>query len=161
MKNLISLLICAILFSFCANKTAVNNGSTNSFGEKITTKGAISYDELYSKMKMAAGKDTLKVKVSGEVAAVCQVKGCWMNLQSKQAGVEPMMVRFKDYGFFMPKDIAGKNVVCEGIAYYDVTSVEELRHYAEDAGKSKAEIEAINSPKRELLFLANGVVLEK
>jgi hypothetical protein len=37
--------------------------------------------------------------------------------------------------------------------------VEELKHLAEDAGKSKEEIEAITEPKEELKFLATGVLL--
>ena len=45
----------------------------------------------------------------------------------------------------------------EGWAFREVTSVDELRHYAEDAGKSQEEIEAIQEPKDELKFLASGV----
>ena len=70
-----------------------------------------------------------------------------------------MMVRFKDYGFFVPKDIAGRKVIITGKAYREVTPIEELRHYAEDAGKSKEEIAAITESKEELKFLATGVVL--
>jgi hypothetical protein len=70
-----------------------------------------------------------------------------------------MRVTFKDYGFFMPKDISGKSVVIDGYAYIETTSVDILRHYAEDAGKSKAEIEAIKEPLRELSYEAAGVLL--
>jgi hypothetical protein len=95
--------------------------------------------------------------VQGKVDAVCQAKGCWMTMISP-AG-EEMMVRFKDYGFFMPKDIAGREVIVNGKAFYQSTTVEELRHYAEDAGKSVEEIEAITEPKQELRFYADGVIL--
>ena len=37
------------------------------------------------------------------------------------------------------------------------TSVKELRHYAEDAGKSKEEIAKITKPKVEIRVLANGI----
>jgi len=66
-------------------------------------------------------------------------------------------VRFKDYGFFVPKDISGKDVIVEGKAYSTEVSVEELRHYAEDAGKSKEEIMAITEPEQTYAFLATGV----
>ena len=69
------------------------------------------------------------------------------------------MVRFKDYGFFMPLDIAGREVIMNGKAFYQTTSVDDLRHYAEDAGKSQEEIDAITEPKRELAFLADCVIL--
>lgn len=126
------------------------------FGAHITPDNAITYDALVDAM---ASKETMTAKVSGKVSSVCQVKGCWMTLHSDQPGRADMRVTFKDYAFFMPKDLAGKTVVIEGIARVEVTSVEDLRHYAEDAGKTKAEIEAIKEPKRELTFEASGVVI--
>ncbi len=126
------------------------------FGESITPKGALAYADLQREM---AGKDSLWVKVSGTVAEVCQVKGCWMNLTAGSEESAPLFVQFKDYGFFMPKDIAGREVIMEGYAYRDVTSVEDQRHFAEDAGKTAEEIEAITEPKEELKFLASGVLL--
>lgn len=127
-----------------------------SFGEEITQSDAISYDEMVSKM---AGSDSLVTKVIGTVEGVCQAKGCWMNIVSENPDQPDMFVKFKDYGFFMPKDIAGKKVIMEGYAFKEVTPVEELRHYAEDEGKSKEEIAAITTPKEELKFLASGVLL--
>ena len=70
-----------------------------------------------------------------------------------------MRVTFKDYAFFMPKDLSGKHVVIDGFAFVEVTSVDDLRHYAEDGGKSKEEIAAITEPKREVAFEAAGVVI--
>jgi len=69
------------------------------------------------------------------------------------------MVKFKDYGFFVPKDIAGQEVIMEGKAYREVTAVDELRHLAQDAGKPQEEIEKITEPKVELKFMASGVLL--
>ena len=126
------------------------------FGEKIAAEGAIPFAQLSAKMVTA---DSLKVKVRGTVEEVCQAKGCWMNIVSDQPAQSPMMVRFKDYGFFVPKDISGREVIIDGYAFRETTSIDELRHYAEDAGKSKEEIEAINTPKEELKFLASGVIL--
>lgn len=105
------------------------------------------------------GQDSVAIKIQGTVQEVCQVKGCWMLIASESSKNEPVMVRFKDYGFFMPKDIAGREVVMDGFAFREVTPVDELRHYAEDAGKSREEIEAITKPKEELKFLASGVLL--
>lgn len=126
------------------------------FGDTITVDGTISYEEMLTQM---AGKDSIDVKVIGEVESVCQKKGCWMNIVSADPEKGQMFVQFKDYGFFMPKDIKGRKVILEGYAYKSVTPVEELRHYAEDEGKSKAEIEAITEPLEELKFLASGVLL--
>ena len=76
-----------------------------------------------------------------------------------QTDGDGIMIRFKDYKFFMPKNILGKDVVLDGIAEKTTTSVEMLRHYAEDAGKSAAEIEKINEPKTAIEFIARGVLV--
>ena len=101
--------------------------------------------------------DTVTTTVVGRVNEVCQAKGCWLTMAT--GGDEEMMVKFKDYGFFVPKDIGGREVVLNGMAYYQITPVDELRHYAEDAGKSPEEIAAITDDQRELRFLATGVQL--
>ena len=72
-----------------------------------------------------------------------------------------VMVKFKDYGFFVPKDIAGKEVIINGKAFVNEVPIDELRHYAEDAGKSKEEIVAITKPERTFSFEADGVLLKK
>ena len=98
------------------------------------------------------------VAVKAKVNAVCQVKGCWMTLSSTELEDE-IFVKFKDYGFFMPLDLAGSEVVAHGVISKTSTSVEELRHYAEDAGKTKEEIMAITEPKEEYKMMADGVVI--
>ncbi|MFZ4543571.1 MAG: DUF4920 domain-containing protein [Saprospiraceae bacterium] len=131
------------------------------FGEKISTKKAISYDELLMKMeKMDAKSAPIEVKVKGDVSAVCQQKGCWMKIVSKSDASKPQLfVKFKDYAYFMPKDLSGGQVVMKGKAYIEETSVDELKHYAEDDGKSPAEIAKITMPKKEYKFMADGVVI--
>ena len=100
------------------------------------------------------------IAVTGKVKEVCQVKGCWMTIVSDQPGQPEMRVTFKDYAFFMPKDISGKTVVVDGIAVMEVVSVADQQHYASDAGKSKEEIEKITEPSRELTFEASGVLIK-
>ena len=77
----------------------------------------------------------------------------------ERANGEKIMVKFKDYGFFMPKNIVGKEVVLDGEATVKEVSVKQQKHYAEDAGKSKEEIEKIKEPKKELQFMAKGVLV--
>ncbi|MBK7406907.1 MAG: DUF4920 domain-containing protein [Saprospirales bacterium] len=126
------------------------------FGETITAEGAITYEALLAQM---AETDSIPAKVMGSTGSVCQVKGCWMDLVSNSEGNPPMRVSFKDYGFFVPKDITGRTVVLDGYAYRSVTSVDDLRHFAEDEGLSKEEIEQITEPQEEIKFLASGVLL--
>jgi Domain of unknown function (DUF4920) len=138
-------------------KGQANKGKA--FGEKIDAKGALAYDAVLPKIKKLTGADKLdNVKLTGTVEAVCKAKGCWMNIAS-QNGEPSMFVQFKDYGFFMPKDLAGKKVVMQGYAFKEVTDVATLRHLAADEGKSKAEIEKITKPREDYKFLANGVLI--
>ena len=163
LKNLIlGLGTIALLTACTANKdkqaTAAPQDGKH-FGALVTAKNAITYDQLIPKM---AKVDSMPAKVTGEVVAVCQAKGCWMTLQSAQPGRPEMRVTFKDYAFFMPKDLSGKKVVVDGFARVETTPVEVLRHFAEDAGKTPEEIAKITEPKRELTFEAAGVlVLDK
>ncbi|GAA4404144.1 hypothetical protein GCM10023187_21050 [Nibrella viscosa] len=125
-------------------------------GKKISEKGAIPATQLAAKMN---GKEALNTKVEGTVESVCQAKGCWMKVKTSNG--ETMRVTFRDYGFFVPKDIVGKTVVVEGTAQTTTTPVAELRHYAEDAGKSKEEIAKITQPEKALAFVADGVIVKR
>ena len=157
-KNLFFLFLTIGLFTACNSKPTPNEETSEkgnpTFGEVITENGAVPYGSVLAKLEKV---DTINVKVAGKIESVCQKKGCWMNLV--QEGQPDIFVKFKDYAFFMPLDCAGKEVVMEGIAFKEVTPVDELRHYAEDEGLSEAEIAAITEPKEELKFLASGVVL--
>lgn len=128
-----------------------------SFGEKIESTNALSETQMSDKFDGLKIGDTINVKFASKIGEVCTKKGCWMVLP---AADKKTMVKFKDYGFFMPLDSQGKEVIIEGKAFVKVTPIDELRHYAEDAGKSKEEIEKITEPKKEFSFLAHGVLMK-
>ena len=162
--------LCAMaLFLFTACKEG-EKGSTEiatthkettyaSFGDKISKEQVLTSKEMLAKFENMFVGDTIPVKFASEIKEVCAKKGCWMKLPLAQE--KETMVRFKNYGFFMPLDAQGKEVILEGKAFVQITSVEELQHYAEDAGKSKEEIAQIIAPKKEFSFEANGVLLKK
>jgi len=154
-RLLVFSLVISIISAASVNSYSQAKG-TKHFGAKINEKNAITYDEMLVKLQ---GKESIKAKVKGKVATVCQMKGCWMNIVSDTPGKESMFVRFKDYAFFMPKDIAGKEVIMDGEAFYETTTVDELKHYAEDEGLSQDKVDSIKEPKKELKFLATGVIL--
>ena len=172
MKTLLNLFLALAVFAFLSacgstDQAAADAESTTeteemaeesgpqTFGAAFEAADVLAYENLAAEMSEAT--DSMAVTVQGKVSDVCQKKGCWMNITQENG--EEMMVRFKDYGFFMPLDIAGREVIMNGKAFYQTTSVDDLRHYAEDAGKSQEEIDAITEPKRELAFLADGVIL--
>ena len=94
-------------------------------------------------------------KFEATVFDVCQMKGCWMRLDLGDN--KKVLVNFKDYGFFVPKDISGKNVVVSGVAFKKIIPVDELKHYASDRGDSDEKIASINKPEIVYSLIANGV----
>jgi len=166
MKMLIKLSI-VFLFAFTACKSekttkkqdAVKEKITfASFGDKITTKNAISAKEMNTKFANLQAGDTVNVKFKSTVNSVCQKKGCWMKVDLGDE--KQTMVRFKDYAFFMPFNSKGNEVIMNGKAFVTTISVDELQHYAKDAGKTAEEIAKITEPKVTLAFEADGVLME-
>ena len=95
--------------------------------------------------------------ISGQIIDVCPKKGCWMNVK---VNTDTVFVKFKDYGFFVPKTgIEGKQILMSGNIFRDTISVERLRHYAEDAKKSKEEIELIKVPEYKINMIASAVAI--
>ncbi|MGC1514878.1 MAG: DUF4920 domain-containing protein [Maribacter sp.] len=114
-------------------------------------------DAVWERYNTMSATDTIALRFKTTVKEVCKVKGCWMVVELPDG--EQAMVRFKDYGFFMPSDIPQKEVVLNGLAFVEVMSVEDQRHYATDGGKTAAEIAKISTPKRTYSFEASGVLV--
>lgn len=123
------------------------------FGEKITSDGAIAASELSAKL---TGTEPVEVKVTGVVTEVCKTEGCWLRMKTDNG---TMLIKMKDHAFLVPLAMNGKTIVADGVATFKETSVAMLQHYAEDAGKSKEEIEAIKEPKREITLQAKGILV--
>ena len=156
MKNLLfSLLMVSVSTLVWAQPPAGEAKVGDTYGEKITTEGALSFSDVVRKVQ--GGNDFADVKFTATITDVCPKKGCWLKLETPQG--EEVMVKMKDYAFFLPIAAKGKKVVIEGEVIMKTTSVAELKHYAEDAKKTPAEIEAIKEPKKEVRVTAKGIVI--
>ncbi len=125
------------------------------YGEKISTEGALNINDVVAKLN--GGSEFPEVKIKAKITEVCPKKGCWLKLELENG--ETAMVKMKDYGFFLPVSAKGKTVVIDGKVEIKTTSVAELKHYAEDAKKSKEEIDAITKPEKEVRVMAKGIVI--
>ena len=114
-------------------------------------------DEVMTDPAKFAGKP---IRVAGPITGVCQTKGCWMTLGKPAAGNPPFLVKFKDYAFFVPKDAAGRDTVIEGELSFMQETVEQTRHYLEDAGKHD-EAKNVTEGRKVLKFMASGVAITK
>ncbi|MDA8934537.1 DUF4920 domain-containing protein [Flavobacteriales bacterium] len=147
------LLLTAIVFIL----VACNSKTYTSFGVEISDQPTHSYNTIYD---LAQNGEVNNIVLEGEITQTCAKKGCWMDVKVSEQ--DTLMVRFKDYGFFVPKEgVEGLRTVVKGKAKMDTISVEMLRHYAEDAGDSEEEILKIMEPKYVLEFIADGVLIEQ
>jgi hypothetical protein len=76
-----------------------------------------------------------EVLLATRIAKVCQKKGCFFVATE---GAVTARVSFKDYGFFIPTDSGGKDVVLVGTFSRKSVSKEEAEHYATDLGETGA-----------------------
>lgn len=154
MRKLIFLALLAIGLSTACSEQSASTSSEDYKGATFDHSNPITVDKMLSQLET---QDSVEVVVSAQVTEVCKKKGCWMKLKNTTGG-DDLMVTFKDYGFFMPKDLDGE-VIIKGVAKYETTDVATLKHYADDAGKSEEEIDAITEPEVNLVFVASGVYL--
>jgi hypothetical protein len=168
MRLLPAIIIATVFLASCTeNKNTENKDSeaievdalsveteASFIGEAFEIEQVMAVSEL--KNQVTDG-DSLIVVAKGKVMEVCQAKGCWMTMQL--ADGKSMRVTFKDYGFFMPKDLAGQEVIMNGKASYTTTDVATLQHLAADGGKTEEEIAKITVPEVALTFIASGVTI--
>ena len=165
MKNTVYLFLSIIFLYSCNQK--INKGQSpiqvnsivyDTYGAAMDAQSIVPINDVSMSFLTMKKTDTLFAKVKGTIKEVCSKEGCWMTLDI--GGEKEMMVRFKDYGFFMPLDAKGE-VIVNGFATVSETSVEDLKHYAEDSGASELEIEAIVTPELTYSFEADGVLLAR
>ena len=166
MKKIILLALLTLSFVACKNSgTSAENAQDQalenvqefvSFGAEISADGAIDAEAMMAIYADLKEGDTIATKFQGSVNSVCKMKGCWMRLA---VGDQEAFVKFKDYGFFVPKYLSEVEVIVSGKAYVSKTSVEDLKHFAQDAGKPQEEIDAITEPELSLDFMADGVLV--
>ena len=131
------------------------------YGQSFNVENTLTKNELgqlYDNMKK--GDVIENVQFVSTIESVCKKKGCFMYVDLGKEK-EQSFVRFKDYGFFMPLDSEESSVVVHGKAFVSELSVEKLRHYAKDQGKSEVEIAKITKPQLLYNFEADGVFLRE
>ncbi|ADR21187.1 hypothetical protein MATR_11850 [Marivirga tractuosa] len=166
-KIFLSILVLTIAFNACQQKESSEQSEevketpnvtaeaeSDFLGASFDVENEIQLTSLISEMN---SNDSVMAIVEAKVTEVCQAKGCWMKVDLPNG--ESMRVTFKDYGFFMPKDLSGKSVKMSGVAKIEETDVETLKHFAEDGGESAEEIAKITEPRMDYKFVASGVML--
>lgn len=84
----------------------------------VDLKGALAAPEAH------VGRSVI---VEGKVDKVCPVKGCWLELMPADE-TRGVRVKFKDYGFFVPKDSMGWMARLEGEFVREKLSKRQVDH---------------------------------
>lgn len=127
-------------------------GAPGAFGGAVTLETPVPLSDALNKPETFKDKEIL---LEGVVKTVCKKKGCWMVLDD---GEKDLRITFKDYGFFVPKDVAGKKVRAQGLLFKETQSAKTVKHFLKDEGASKDKIKAVKGPVETVSFVASGVV---
>lgn len=160
--SLVLMLLTLVVFSSQAQSKksgAINVSDYASFGAKFQPKKVLNEKQMLKKYKSLKKGDTVVVQFKSNIKEVCKKKGCWMQMDLSEGNKS--FVKFKDYGFFVPLNADNSEAILNGKAFVNVVSVDELRHYAKDGGKSQAEINKITKPEVTYSFMADGVLIKK
>ncbi len=122
------------------------------FGKNISLSKEIKIEKIINNFDQYSGEQIL---IRAKVDQVCKSKGCWMILKSQE--LPSIRVTFENYSFFVPFNLKGKEVLVEGKLILKKMSVNEAKHYLEDAGKPQIEIDKIKTPIKEVRIIASGV----
>jgi len=137
----------------------LNTLTDDQFGQFFENKEVKKAEDMLKIYQDLSLGDTLQVQFQSQVQSVCIRKGCWMKLNLPED--MNVHVTFKDYGFFVPEDSKDRKMIIKGRAFIEETDLETLKHYAEDAGKNEEDVAAINSPKLNYRFIAEGAKVIK
>jgi hypothetical protein len=121
------------------------------FGAGLTLDAATPLSVVVAHPERYEGKPVL---VRGRITDVCQSKGCWTVITDDAVAIR---IRFKDYGFFLPKDAAGRDALAEGFVKAETLDEKTARHYEAEA--KDGDPGSIKGPQRVVGFTASGVRL--
>jgi hypothetical protein len=100
----------------------------------------------------------LNAKITGKVMALRASKNQW--IMEDEDTRQPVFVVFED-DFFVPKDqVKGTSVIIQGHVAYRTLSVVVLKDIAKGLGVSENDLADITGPKRGIVMIPRGVILE-
>ncbi|MBL8115112.1 MAG: DUF4920 domain-containing protein [Acidobacteria bacterium] len=148
------ILLATFLATLAASGADAAAAAPEKFGAPLTGKPeAVTLAQLVKEPAKFSGKS---LRTEGKVNAVCTQKGCWMTMNE---GDQTVRITFKDYAFFVPKDIAGAKAVVEGSFKVEEIPEGTAKHYAEETPGGKPD--AIKGPQKQLSFEATGVEITR
>lgn len=127
----------------------------------MNSEGTVSVEEMKS---IIDSTGSFSGKISTTLHGVCKKAGCWVTIENPNG--DPIRVVFGEHDFFVPIDTPeGKEVIIEGMAMLDTTSIELQKHFLDDAVEAgetvtQEQYDAITEPLVEISFNASGILIK-
>jgi len=130
------LLLCAVLIGFSnfaqsetlrLSQPVASDANSETFGAIFANSLPLVYLSVLDKAPQIHLDNEFTLRAP--IAKVCQKKGCFFIIQAEN---RVFRVSFKDYGFFIPTDSAGKQVVLNGRLVQKDLSPKQASHFQKD-----------------------------
>lgn len=129
--------------------------------KEMDSQGGVSVEEMIATIDSTRA---FEGKINTSLFGVCKKAGCWVTIDNP--GGEPIRVVFGEHAFFVPVDTKeGREVIIEGVAVMDTTSIEMQKHFLDDAKETGQEVpqsayDEITEPLVEVSFNATGILIK-
>jgi hypothetical protein len=160
MKTLSALTLIVVLSVAGCHSSQTRLAGYAQFGAPHAGQSVLTISQAIEQLNANPGKP---VTVEATVDEVCAKRGCWMLIED---GAHHVRVRFTASeqctdGFLVPRNASGHKAVVSGVLKHDVITQDMARHYAEDAGKSPAEIARIVGDQPAVTMIATSVMISE
>lgn len=123
----------------------INAGNGNKYGKEITLKEKTKISAILDSPQKYVGKTVL---VEGTVVAVCEKRGCWIELASDKK-FQKIKIKVKDGEIVFPLEESGKTALVEGVVsevkLTEEQAIEQAKKEAEEHGK-KFDASSVKGP---------------
>lgn len=147
------------LLMFVISNTYINAGNGNKYGKEITLKEKTKISAILANPQKFVGKNVL---VEGTVVAVCEKRGCWIELASDEK-FQKIKIKVKDGEIVFPLEESGKTALVEGTVYEikmtKEQALEQAKHEAEEHG-TKFDPASVKGPSTIYQIKGLGAVIK-
>ncbi|QXV65890.1 DUF4920 domain-containing protein [Mucilaginibacter sp. 21P] len=149
---LLLLMICSVQV-FAQKRNALPHGMV--FGTKPKDIAPVPANKLETLM---GGKIRQTTAIEGKIIKVTKEKGGWFNMDAGNSRI--IEAHFANYDVTLPKAIAGRTVIIEGVAQRQLIA-DDSQHLAGDTAVGKKQHEVKVNPKERLTFEVQGLMVDK
>jgi len=151
--RLLAILLFNSLESFAQKRVPLPHGMV--YGQKPDTMTVVTADKLEAFM----GKKTrITTAIRGRVLRVTNAKEGWFEIEA--GGGKIIAAHFKNYNAAIPKQLAGRVVIIDGVAQKQFIA-DDLQHLAGDTVIGKKQHWVKSDPKRKVTFEVKGLMVYK